>query len=581
MAIDTGIAVQRPTPAGWCAFLLRERTRYVLAWVLAGGAAAVALLLSWNMCNIPRRADRNEGHTYIDFGGQWVMARMLVEGHGRFLYNRNYLRHIVQAAYPPADEIPPEKLTAQEEKDHRHDVDHLMEAFMGTDDRQAIVSMLPPLGARGPLDAAALLACGKHVWQPGRLADAVAARGGPLYPPIHAVMYYPLALLRPQAAYRFAQVFGLLLAFVAGLGASLLSRGGIWWPVATAAVIGFPGFADSVSLAQNSALTLTIVVWGWFLIARGRPGWGGIVLGLLAFKPVWALAFFIVPLLTARWRTCAAMAVTGLALAALTLPAVGWSTWVDWLRVGQEASATYESDPNWVNYSRDLLGIPRRWLDFGPDTTDQERRDNVAAAVAGWGLLAGVIGLTAGLAVARRQQVRVVTGPPAAFLFLGAWLGCFHFMYYDVLLVALPVFLLFTEPWRYLQPFFLSRRNRLDPATGGAEPAPAGLLAALRYPPPVSLAAGSRSVWVWNGAVPTLVVALLVCSGPWDLGRVPWDTVCVMALWLWCGWVVWRRPAGDGWEEPVDQPSSAKVADAAAVHAAQLVQLGPDVGGAH
>ena len=29
-----------------------------------------------------------------------------------------------------------------------------------------------------------------------------------------------------------------------------------------------------------------------------------------------------------------------------------------------------------------------------------------------------------------------------AFVLLGAWLSCYHFMYYDVLLAALPIFLL-------------------------------------------------------------------------------------------------------------------------------------------
>ena len=41
------------------------------------------------------------------------------------------------------------------------------------------------------------------------------------------------------------------------------------------------------------------------------------------------------------------------------------------------------------------------------------------------------------LAVLRRRQAAAPDGPPAAFLFLGAWMCCFHFMYYDALLGAL------------------------------------------------------------------------------------------------------------------------------------------------
>jgi arabinofuranan 3-O-arabinosyltransferase len=54
-----------------------------------------------------------------------------------------------------------------------------------------------------------------------------------------------------------------------------------------------------------------------------------VVWGLLAFKPVWALAFFLVPLVTRRWRTCLAMAGTGAALALTTVPFVGWQCWLE------------------------------------------------------------------------------------------------------------------------------------------------------------------------------------------------------------------------------------------------------------
>jgi len=576
MATHQGIVGPGRSAARVCAFLLRESTRYVLAWALAGGAALVALWIAWTLFDEPRRADHNLGHTHIDFGGQWVMGRMLIEGHGRFLYNRNYQWQAVRAAYPRHDEIPPEKLTAEEEKDHQHDADKLMGAFLGTDDPGAVAALLPPLAARGPLEAATLTACGKQVWEPARLAEAVAARGGPLYPPLHAFLYSPLALLRPQPAYRVSQVLGLLLAFGAGWGVRLLTHGRIWWPLAAAAVIAFPGFADSLELGQNSALTLAVLVWGWVLVARGRPGCGGVVWGLLAFKPVWALAFFLVPLLTRRWRACLAMVATGVMLAALTLPAVGWHAWVDWFRVGQEASATYQGDRNWICFSRDLLGIPRRWLDFsGSEPSDLRRRqENLPATVAGWVLLGGVLGTTVLLALLRRHQVRAVTGPPAAFLLLGAWLSCFHFMYYDVLLAALPVLLLFTEPWRYLVPVFLPRGRRQDPPPGAGGGPGSELLAALPYPPAAwPVGSGRRHVWVLNRAVPTLVVALLVAHVPVEAEILPWDTLCLMVLWLWCGWVVWRMPAG----HEAGQPSAA----ALPAHAAQLVQFGPDVGGAH
>src|SRR5207253_2803043 len=79
----------------------------------------------------------------------------------------------------------------------------------------------------------------------------------------------------------------------------------------------------------------------WGLAVRGRNVAGGMVWGLLAFKPVWAAAFFLVPLLTRRWRFALAMLGTGAALGLATLPFVGLQTWFDWLAVGREATGLY------------------------------------------------------------------------------------------------------------------------------------------------------------------------------------------------------------------------------------------------
>jgi hypothetical protein len=56
-------------------------------------------------------------------------------------------------------------------------------------------------------------------------------------------------------------------------------------------------------------------------------------------------------------------------------------------------------------------------------------------------------------------------GLGAAFLFLGAWLTCYRFMYYDVLLSMVGVACLFAEPWR----LFRTRVFSLDFAHQSAE----------------------------------------------------------------------------------------------------------------
>src|SRR5262249_3902028 len=145
-------------------------------------------------------------------------------------------------------------------------------------------------------------------------------------------------------------------------------------------------------LGQNPTITLAIAIWGWALAVRGYSVAGGMVWGLFAFKPVWGLAFFLVPLLSGRWRFCMTMIATGLGLVVATLPFTGLQTWFDWLAVGKEASALYNVNQNWIMLSRDLHGIPRRILhDFSAPETD---RDTALAKTLAWSLWGAVLGLT-------------------------------------------------------------------------------------------------------------------------------------------------------------------------------------------
>jgi hypothetical protein len=444
--------------------------RYVLAWLALLGGLTFGLHRSWHYFDKPGRNDGNEGHTLIDFGGQWLMGRLLVEGQGRHLYDRDVQRSVLRRAYPRADEDP-----GAEDSD----ADKLMSWMMG-DDAEA---------------------GGRNI-------------GGPLYPPLNAFVCAPLGLLPPHSAYRLAQLLNVLLIFACGLLLVRLSEGRLWWPLATLLLTAFPGFGGSLNLGQNSSLSLALLLGGWLLLRQGRDGWAGVVWGLLAFKPTWAAAFFLVPLVTARWRMALAMLATGLVLVVATLPFVGVGAWLDWLRVGREASALYAVDQNWIDQSRDLLGTGRRWLlDFGRPGKDRGPAAG-AATLLGWGMLGAVLIFTVGLTLRLRRGSRQTEGPAPAFILLGAWLSCFHFIYYDVLLAALPVALLFLDPRCYLRPSLVPR-------------------------PTVPLVLG---------------VLLLIMPNVWFFlppdrrppMQIPWDQYLLVLLWLWCGWA-WARQVKGGW----------------------------------
>jgi hypothetical protein len=485
-------------PVALARFFLHPRVRAVLAWAALLTASASVFYSAWRAYYAPDKPGQTVGYTFVDFAGQWLghtvgytfvdfagqwlMGRMLVRDEGRWLYNKEHLRAALEDAYG------------------RDDGDDVAKQFIETDDHRA---------------------------------------SGPLYPPIQALFMYPLGLMPPLLAYRTAQVVNFSLTFVIGFLVWRLTRGRVWAVVASAVVMAFPGYNGAICLVQNPLLSLTLLVLGWLLASRGRPWLGGAVWGLLAFKPVWAAAFFLVPLLSRRWRFCAAMLLTGLGLAALTLPFVGWQTWLDWAALGQAASADYARFENWIFISRDLQGIPRRWFfsfDHGFTTDPEQPLANKLA----WGLWLGVFALTTCVALwrwrlpsmanarpslivnelvsalARWRRPAGLDGPPTAFLMLGGWLSCLHFMYYDVMLAALPVCLLFTQPRRYLEPVYLR--------------------------PP-----GPRGGWLWNDAAATLASLLIIMgqiAAAYDPGYrwPPLDTFCLLALWAWCGWRWLRQP---------------------------------------
>ncbi len=404
------------------------------------------------------RADGNSGHTEIDFGGQYLMGRMLATGRGRELYRRQSLWPVVWAAYPQGAEAPqardgfPTHLRPPAERDRplRHDAETLMASVMGADAGEwtpAAAAATLPLLAGDPLTAAALAAHGTGQLTP-QLVEAVnkPAVGGPLYPPVHAFLYAPLALSDdPQAAYARFQYLSLALTFTAGLAINRVARGRVWWPLATLTVLLFPGYLSGLDLGQNQVLTLNILLWGWVLLASGRDGWGGFAWGLLAFKPVWAVAFLAVPLVMGRWCMLAAMCATGAAAVLLTLPVVGVRTWLDWLAVGGEATATYNVNENWITLSRDLTGLVRRVaVDF---TKPAAERDAPAIHRAAAALLLSVVVTTVAVYRLRRKPGNV-TGTAAGFLLLGAYLCCYRFMYYDSLLGLFPIAVLAAAPRR-------------------------------------------------------------------------------------------------------------------------------------
>jgi arabinofuranan 3-O-arabinosyltransferase len=523
-------------------FLFHRVTRRVLAWLALLICTAIAGKYAWTCYDDPTRRDGNYGHATIDFGGQWLMGRMLVTGNGRRLYDRFTQRQVLEEAYPYTDSQEPRvadlldgRLAAASAADllsgefaalaatdpfsaaafvtaapqiDPGDVQRILDWMIGDDDdvTKAVGGYLAPLAATEPFGAAAQVTTGCQVW-------TRPPAGGPLYPPINAYLYAPLGMLPPRIAYRVMETFNLALTFAIGLLAQRITGGRMWWQVGTILVMGCPGYSGALNLGQNALFTLFLLMLGWRQLQLGRSGFAGVLWGLMAFKPVWAASFFLVPLLTRRWRMAATMAATGSLLAVATLPAVGMHSWVDWLSVGSRASDLYGTCETWIFLSRDLIGMPRRYLlTFIDDYAAPDDPLGKRATAIGLGLwLTPLVFTIAAMMRRGPRAARVTNGPLAAFVLFGAWLACYHFMYYDVLIAYLPCCLLYAEPRRVLRRI----ARGMPPGT-------------------------------WRGlfrsAVATVLLIVLSALPYWCVQHdrppvyhfLPWDTLCIVSLWLWC-----------------------------------------------
>ena len=455
---------------------LRERrTRLGLAWTAAVLTTIAASLIAWLNCRDadtehPRRRDGNWGHVNVDFSGQYLLAAMFVHGEGRHLYDRRYQEPLLEKAYTRDGEKPNQET---------HDPQVILGWVMHSDDKDSSLS-------------------------------------GPIYPPVQGLLFAPLGLLPPQAAYRAMMAFNLALTFLAAWLIERLTRGGVWMPVAVVVLFLYPGHAGGFGLGQNPIVTVTLLLLGWQLLCVDRPWMGGLVWGLLAFKPVWAVAFLLVPLLTRRWRFAAGMALCGGGLVLATLPFTGLQPWFDWLKLGNIGSKGYADFRNWIFLSRDLIGLPRRWmLEYEGLFVDKSRsRYGPWPDVLGVMLWLSVPLTTVVVAWRKYRAPAPLDGPGAAFVLLGAFFSCYHFMYYDVLLTLLPVALLFTRPLSYWEQ----------------------LVARPRWPPMPLVA-----VVVMLVALPlSALIDTLRTGQNWTPLYPPWDEFALLALWAWCGWQSWQ-----------------------------------------
>ncbi len=144
------------------------------------------------------------------------------------------------------------------------------------------------------------------------------------YPPIFILLVWPLNLLPYDASY-LAWMGETMAIFIWAVAATCCRL-----PLCMLGILVAPAGVATIAAGQSGFLAAALIVAG-LRLAGSRPIFGGILIGILTYKPQLGL---LVPIALAAGRFWTAFSVacaTSVALAGIVTLAFGWAIWPAWL----------------------------------------------------------------------------------------------------------------------------------------------------------------------------------------------------------------------------------------------------------
>jgi hypothetical protein len=200
------------------------------------------------------------------------------------------------------------------------------------------------------------------------------------YPPYVALLYWPFSLLEYRLSYTLHTLLmvGALLLTLHLVRPMIKEVDQHYLCAFTLTLLFYPIFR-SVLGGQNTAITLLIVALTWRAVENGHEYLGGALLGLLLFKPQFALPLIGVFVLSGRCRVGLGSVFTAVILYGIGVWMQGPNWVTTWFKFGQwfsHADASVNS-----NNAISWLGFFQAFFDVGSKT----------ALILGWGMTLGTI----------------------------------------------------------------------------------------------------------------------------------------------------------------------------------------------
>ncbi len=243
------------------------------------------------------------------------------------------------------------------------------------------------------------------------------------YPPVAILLFQPLALLPYDISY-VVWTLATLALFVWAVAATCSRR-----VISVVGVMVAPVTVSCIDSGQTGLLAAALLIGGMRLAeADRRPVLGGVLAGLLAFKPQLALLVPIAFAAAGSWRALGAACATVIVCVAAATLAYGTATWTDWLAMLPGYSDAFD---------RDTIGIA-----FKPTVLSNLQRAGIDLSTAK--AVQGIVAIAVAVLVwrcVRRHPGRLAT----AAVLVGTVLATPHAFIYDLPMVAAALVLVIEE----------------------------------------------------------------------------------------------------------------------------------------
>jgi hypothetical protein len=220
-----------------------------------------------------------------------------------------------------------------------------------------------------------------EIYDPARLHSAQLALGmdpGAAYPfgypPSYLLVLWPLGQLPGAISCAVTILVGLPLYLWATVGAN-------WRSPALFAALAAPTTAIGMVSVQTSFLAAALLAGGMRL-AAAHPVAGGVLLGLLTYKPQLGLLVPVALVAARLWRTMISAAVTALLLVLLTSLLFGGAIWPTWVAALFAFSREFAAESSQIRHLMPTILVALLQLGVAPALAQLAQLAGTAAAAA-------------------------------------------------------------------------------------------------------------------------------------------------------------------------------------------------------